>query len=74
MSGRISISIAVASGISAWLAWGTAGGLAGEVPPAVRDVLEARCLDCHDRASRKGGLDLSAPSRTSATRRASRAG
>ena len=61
MSRRISIRIAVASGLSAWLAWGAAEGLAGEVPPAVRDVLEARCLGCHDGASRKGGLDLSAP-------------
>ena len=40
---------------------GAAEGLAGEVPLAVRDVLEARCLGCHDGASRKGGLDLSAP-------------
>ena len=61
MSRRISIRIAVASGLSAWLAWGAAEGLAGEVPAAVRDVLEARCLGCHDGASRKGGLDLSAP-------------
>src|SRR5437588_11645602 len=60
MSRRISITIAVAS-LSAWLAWGADGGLAGEVPPAVRDVLEARCLGCHDGPSRKGGLDLSAP-------------
>jgi hypothetical protein len=40
MSRRISITIAVAS-LSAWLAWGADGGLAGEVPPAVRDDLSA---------------------------------
>ncbi len=61
MSRRISIRMALASGLSAWLAWGAAESLAGELPPAVRDVLEARCLGCHDGASRKGGLDLSAP-------------
>src|SRR4051812_24575106 len=61
MSRRISIRIAVASGLSAWLAWGAAVGVAGEVPTAVVDVLEARCLGCHVGNSRKGGLDLSAP-------------
>ena len=45
----------------AWLDRARPRAWAGEVPPAVRDVLEARCLGCHDGASKKGGLDLSAP-------------
>ena len=60
MARRITIRIAVAVGVSAWLAWGTGEGLAGEVPAAARDVIEARCLGCHDAASKKAGLDLSA--------------
>ena len=30
-----------------------------ELPEAVREVFDARCLDCHDGESKKGGLDLS---------------
>ncbi len=61
MPGRISIRIAFALVLSALLDGGAAECLAGEVPPTVLDLLEARCLGCHDGASRKGGLDLSAP-------------
>ncbi len=61
MPGRISIRIAVALALSAWPGWSPAEGLAGELPPEVADVIEARCLGCHDGASKRGGLDLSAP-------------
>lgn len=32
--------------------------LAENVPPAVSELLTAHCTDCHDRATRKGGIQL----------------
>ena len=34
------------------------GLLAGELPPAVRDLVQNRCIDCHDAVTKKGDLDL----------------
>lgn len=33
---------------------------AAELPPPVREFIKARCLDCHDANTKKGGLDLTA--------------
>src|SRR4051812_6263420 len=44
---------------------GTGTALAGDAPPqfgrAVLPILKARCLKCHGRAQRKGGLSLRPP-------------
>jgi len=34
--------------------------LAAELPQPVRELIESKCIDCHDSASRKGGLDFEA--------------
>lgn len=34
------------------------GLLAAELPPAVRDLVESRCIECHDAETKKGNLDL----------------
>ncbi|WP_422927621.1 DUF1592 domain-containing protein [Singulisphaera sp. PoT] len=42
----------------AWLGAFPRGSLGEELPAAVRDLVQNRCLDCHDAVTKKGNLDL----------------
>ncbi len=41
----------------------SASSQAAELPKPARAFMESRCIGCHDSQSKKGGLDLNAPSR-----------